>query len=84
MTTKQSAEKSAADDKPISAALAHFDKLPDSAEVRVPTVAALNGVSIVTAWRWSKSGLLPAPTKRGGVTSWNVGQLRRHRASSEV
>lgn len=84
MTSKQSAEKSATEDKPINAALAQFDKLPDAAEVRVPTVAALHGVSVVTAWRWSKNGNLPAPTKRGGVTTWNVGALRRNRTSTEV
>jgi predicted DNA-binding transcriptional regulator AlpA len=54
-----------------------FDSLPDVAMVRVPTVAALNGISIVTAWRWAKAGRLPAPVKRGGVTAWRVGDLRK-------
>ena len=58
-------------------ALSSFDSLPDSAHVRVPTVAALYGVSIVTVWRWAKNGSLPAPTKRGGTTAWRVGDLRR-------
>ena len=71
MTTKQSK-----DDTPIHPALQHFDKLPDSAGARVPVVAALFGVSIPTAWRWSRDGKLPAPTKRGGVTLWRVGDLR--------
>ena len=83
MASNQSA-KAATEDKPINAALAQFDKLPDAAQVRVPTVAALHGVSVVTVWRWAKSGILPAPTKRGGVTSWAVGALRRNRASTEV
>ena len=83
MASNQSA-KAATEDKPINAALAQFDKLPDAAQVRVPTVAALHGVSVVTVWRWSKNGLLPAPSKRGGVTSWSVGALRRNRASTEV
>lgn len=62
------------DDK---AALHGFDLLPNAAHVRVPTVAALHGCSIVTVWRMAKDGRLPAPVKRGGVTAWNVGDLRR-------
>jgi predicted DNA-binding transcriptional regulator AlpA len=45
--------------------------------VRLRTVAALNGISTVTVWRWSNSGILPAPVKRGGVTAWRVGDLRK-------
>jgi predicted DNA-binding transcriptional regulator AlpA len=62
---------------PIHAALQHFDKLPDSAGARAPVVAALFSVSLPTVWRWSRDGRLPAPTKRGGVTLWNVGALRQ-------
>lgn len=58
-------------------AFREFDKLPDSAGVRVPVVAALFSITPVTVWRWTKSGKLPAPTKRGGTTTWNVGALRR-------
>lgn len=62
-------------------ALAKFDELPNSARVRAPVVAALHGVSLATVWRWTKSGLLPAPTKDGpNTTTWAVGDLRRHRA----
>lgn len=64
---------------PINAALSDFDSLPDSANVRVNTVARLYDVSVVTVWRWAKNGTLPAPTKRGGVTHWGVGALRRHK-----
>lgn len=64
---------------PISQALSDFDALPDSANVRVKKVAKLYDVSVVTVWRWAKNGTLPAPTKRGGVTSWGVGALRRHK-----
>lgn len=62
---------------PIHAALEHFDKLPDSAGARVPVVAALFSVSVPTVWRWARDGHLPAPMKRGGVTLWRVGDLRR-------
>jgi predicted DNA-binding transcriptional regulator AlpA len=68
---------------PIHAALQHFDKLPDSAGARVPVVAALFGVSIPTVWRWSRDQRLPAPIKRGGVTLWNVGALRRAMAATD-
>jgi len=64
------------DNPPIHSALEHFDKLPDSAQARVPVVAALFSVSVPTVWRWARDGVLPAPIKRGGVTLWNVGQLR--------
>lgn len=64
--------------KPIHAAsLQDFDRLPDSAQVRLPVVAALHGVSTVTVWRWSANGQLPKPHRRGGTTSWNVGELRQ-------
>ena len=62
----------------IPAALEQFDSLPDSAYVRLPVVAALNGVSAPTVWRWVKAGRLPMPQKLGpNTTAWNVGDLRR-------
>jgi predicted DNA-binding transcriptional regulator AlpA len=60
----------------IAEALKNFPHLPPEAVVRLPTVAALYGVSAPTVWRWSKAGRLPAPIKRGGVTAWRVGDLR--------
>jgi predicted DNA-binding transcriptional regulator AlpA len=71
----------------IPAALAQFDNLPDSAHVRLPIVAALNGISDPTVWRWVKSGRLPQPVKLGpNTTAWQVGSLRRARqeACAEV
>ena len=58
-------------------ALQQFDSLPDAANVRLPVVCALFGISGPTVWRWAKSGRLPAPHKRGGVTTWRAGDLRR-------
>lgn len=81
MASKQSNDPN--DPVPIHAALQHFDKLPDSAGARVPVVAALFSISIPTAWRWARDGRLPAPTKRGGVTTFNVGALRRVMAESD-
>ena len=62
----------------IPAALANFDALPDSAHVRLPIVAALNGIGPATVWRWVKAGRLPQPHKLGpNTTAWKVGELRR-------
>ncbi len=69
--------------KPVhQRALQDFDKLPDAAHVRLPVVAALHGISTVTVWRWSASGRLPKPTRRGGVTTWNVGELRQQKTQA--
>ena len=61
----------------IPASLKNFDVLPDAAEVRVPVVAAVFGCSVPTVWRRVRSGHLPEPKRRLGVTSWNVGELRK-------
>ncbi len=53
-----------------------FDSLPDAANVRIPTVMELFGVSAPTDWRWTKSGQLPQPVRVMGVTGWRVGDLR--------
>jgi predicted DNA-binding transcriptional regulator AlpA len=59
-------------------ALEGFDKLPDSAFVRVETVSALRNCSNATTWRHAQQGLIPAPKKIGPrITAWNVGELRR-------
>lgn len=63
-------------ERAIPAALANFDALPDSANVRQPVVEALFGISPTTVWRRSKTGLLPQPIRLGGTTVWNVGALR--------
>ena len=59
-----------------AAALRNFDLLPDSANVRLPVVAGLFSIGKATVWRWTKAGLLPIPKRMGGVTYWNVGELR--------
>jgi predicted DNA-binding transcriptional regulator AlpA len=58
-------------------ALRYFDTMPDSASVRLPVVCKLFGISDATVWRWTKINKLPQPERRGRVTSWNVGKLRR-------
>jgi hypothetical protein len=64
----------------VQSALTNYDALPDAANVRLPVVCALNGITSVTAWRWSRAGLLPKPIKIGGAALFNVGDLRRLRA----
>lgn len=57
--------------------LQNFDALPDSAHVRIPTVAALFACSPATIRRGARAGRIPAPVKHFERTaSWNVGQLR--------
>lgn len=66
-------------------ALKQFNDLPDSAGARLPVVQALfGGISAPTVWRWTRDGKLPAPTKRGGVTTWPVGGLRRALSAAET
>jgi len=60
----------------VPSGLKHLDELPDSALVDQPVVEGLFKCSPATVWRWVKSGLLPAPVRRGGTTRWVVGQLR--------
>lgn len=72
---KDTAKRAAPD---IPDALRNFDSLPDSANVRLPVVAALFACAGVTVWRRVKAGTLPAPRKLGArVTAWNVADLRR-------
>lgn len=69
----------------IPAALANFDRLPDSANVDVKIVAAVLGKSESSVWRDARSGKLVKPIKTGpACTRWNVGALRRHLATLSV
>lgn len=64
-------------DSNIFDVLARFPSLPDDAFVRLPVTSALFGISNATAWRWVKSGILPAPLKPSPkITCWRVGDLR--------
>jgi hypothetical protein len=64
--------------KPIPEALENFDLLPDWANVRMPVVMGLYGISAASVWRGVKAGRIPKPRKLSPrTTTWNVGQLRR-------
>lgn len=59
------------------ASLANFDLLPDSANVRLPTVMQLYGISAATVWR-NVGKYIPKPRKLSArTTCWNVGELRK-------
>jgi predicted DNA-binding transcriptional regulator AlpA len=58
--------------------LSNFDRLPDSAHVRLPVVKAVYACSDTTIWRNVKKGIIPKPVKlTAQVTAWNVGDLRK-------
>ena len=61
----------------IPEALANFDSLPDSANVRLPIVMRLYGISSASVWRGVKSGNIPKPRKlTPRTTAWLVRDLR--------
>ena len=62
--------------KPLTA-LVTFDSQPNSANVRLPVVMALYGISSASVWRNVKNGNIPRPRKlTTRTTAWNVGELR--------
>ena len=61
----------------IPYALANFDKLPDTANVRAKVVELLNDSSRQTIYRRVKAGTFPPPIKTNTRQNvWNVGALR--------
>lgn len=69
----------------IPEALAQFDKLPDSAYIRLPVLTRLYGVSSATIWRGVKNGTIPKPSKLSErCTAWNVGIVRTTLAAKAV
>ena len=61
----------------VDPVLAQFDRLPDSAHIRLHTVTKLFGVSKPTIYRWVRDQKFPAPKHFSNrVSSWNVGELR--------
>jgi predicted DNA-binding transcriptional regulator AlpA len=60
----------------IPEALEHFSKLPDSAQVRLPVIKGLLGISSATTWRMVKAGTLKTYKLTARTTTFNVGELR--------
>jgi len=57
--------------------VADFDKLPDSAYIRINAVAEIFGCSKPTIYRMIQRGEFPSPRALSPrTTSWNVGELR--------
>jgi len=77
-------QKARAASADIPLALKNYDALPDSAEVRLPIVAALFACSNATVWRRVRSGDIPAPERRHGITSWRVGRLRHAQTAGDA
>lgn len=60
----------------IPEALANFNQLPDSAQVRLPVVKGLLGISSATVWRMVKANQLKSHKLTERTTTFNVGELR--------
>lgn len=60
----------------INPALRDADSLPDSAQVRLPVVKGLFGVSGATVWRMVKAGKLKTYKLTERTTTFNMGELR--------
>lgn len=60
----------------ITHALRDFSILPSEAQVRLPVVKALFGISSSTVWRMVKSGTLNAYKITERTTTFNVGEIR--------
>lgn len=61
----------------VSDVVRNFADLPDTAHVRVRTVATLVGCSVPTVWRMAADGRLPRPRKFSArLSAWNCGELR--------
>ena len=65
----------------INPALRDWEKLPDSAQVRLPVVKALLGVSTATCWRMVKNKQLRTYKLTERTTSFNVGELKKFLAA---
>ncbi len=65
----------------VTASATGFNDLSDSAFVGVGTVSDLFGISVPSAWRWTREGLLPKTVRiTPGCTRWRVGDLRKRLA----
>jgi predicted DNA-binding transcriptional regulator AlpA len=63
-------------DMQTSSPIEAFDKYPNSAGVRLPTVTAVLACSNATVWRLAKSGVLKSVKVSPRVTVFNVGSIR--------
>lgn len=62
--------------KTINSALRDADLLPNSAQIRLPTVKGLLGVSSATVWRMVKQNKLKTYKLTERTTTFNMGEIR--------
>ena len=60
----------------INPALRDADSYPNSAQVRLPVVKGLLGVSSATVWRLVKKGKLKTYKLTERTTTFNMGEIR--------
>jgi len=60
----------------INPALRDADVMPNSAQVRLPVVKGLLGVSGATIWRMVKAGKLKTYKLTERTTTFNMGEIR--------
>ena len=60
----------------INPALRDADLLPNSAQVRLPVVKGLLGISGATVWRMVKAGKLRTYKLTERTTTFNMGEIR--------
>lgn len=65
----------------MNKSLSDFDELPNCAQVRLPVIKALLGVSSATIWRMVKANRLKSYKLTQRTTTFNVGELRALLAS---
>lgn len=63
-------------DTTINPALRDADSYPNSAQVRLPVVKGLLGVSGATVWRMVKAGKLKSYKLTERTTTFNLGEVR--------
>ena len=60
----------------INPALRDADVMPNSAQIRLPAVKGLLGVSSATVWRMVKAGKLKTYKLTERTTTFNMGEIR--------
>lgn len=65
----------------INPALRDADLLPNSAQIRLPVVKGLLGISGATVWRMVKAGKLKTYKLTERTTTFNMGEIRELLAS---
>ncbi len=65
----------------INPALSHFSQLPNEAQLRLPTVKALLGISSASVWRLVAAKKLRTYKLTPRTTTFNCGEVREFLAA---